>query len=685
MRSAVLSSLAFAAMAAAGGSAARDPIPVDAFAKMPEIQSLSMSSDGKRIVALIGKADAEEFETSLATWDLDNLGAGPTVTASGDRMKFISASALKSDHIFVVGRQEFTGAIGECGGEGQSIGNTKTFVTKAYLTDSTQSSFDEAFADKGRAMGVSDLQQRCFEIFGSAGLVNQLPLDPENVLVQQTNMGTLRTDYYRFNLRTQATELVYRAGGRATPGLFDPRTGDLLTKNELEAVGSTFEQRVLIKNPETGEFEVHDNLTRKINDRFEFNFVGRDEATGKFYVLTDLFSDLVQARMYDPKTREFDDEPLIAHPEFSIANIVLGTRPSDFNKVLGYTVAAMNIETTWVEPGLAAIHEGLKQAFPGQQVNVLSYTDDRKKFLFSTESNRHPPRYFLLVDGKQVLPLGTERTGIDPNDIGEQRWVTWTARDGMKIPGILDLPAGWTPEQGPLPTIIHPHGGPWSRDVGGWDASGWVPFLTSRGYAVLRPQYRGSSGLGRRLWLSGDAEWGQKMQDDKDDGAAWLVEQGIADADRIAIFGYSYGGFAAAAAVVRENSPYACAISGAPVTDLARLGNTWSENRLQRIVQGTTVKGMDPMQNTDKANIPVLLYVGDRDVRTPAWHAQNFYNAVKDKVPAKFELIADQPHSLPWYPRQVDQGLTLIENFLNNECKMATSNRAPAASTSTGH
>jgi dipeptidyl aminopeptidase/acylaminoacyl peptidase len=208
--------------------------------------------------------------------------------------------------------------------------------------------------------------------------------------------------------------------------------------------------------------------------------------------------------------------------------------------------------------------------------------------------------------------------------------------------------------------------------------------MVSRCHVVLQPQYRGSADWGRALWKAGDAEWGQKMQDDKDDGAAWLVEQGIADADRIAIFGYSYGGFAAAAAVVRENSPYACAISGAPVTDLARLGNTWSENRLQRIVQGQTVKGMDPMQNTDKANIPVLLYVGDRDVRTPSWHAQNFYNAVKDRVPAKFELIADQPHSLPWYPRQVDQGLTLIENFLNNECKMATSNRTPAG-TSTGH
>ena len=196
-----------------------------------------------------------------------------------------------------------------------------------------------------------------------------------------------------------------------------------------------------------------------------------------------------------------------------------------------------------------------------------------------------------------------------------------------------------------------------------------MPFLTSRGYAVLRPNYRGSAGLGRTLWLAGDAEWGQKMQDDKDDGAAWLVEQGIAAKDRIAIFGYSYGGFAAAAAVVRPNGPYQCAISGAPVTDLTKLGRSWSENRLQRILQGRTVTGMDPMKNTGKASIPLLTYVGDRDVRTPAFHAKSFYDAVKGKVPARFELIPDMPHSMPWYPRHQTVTLGLIEDFLAKDCK----------------
>jgi dipeptidyl aminopeptidase/acylaminoacyl peptidase len=120
--------------------------------------------------------------------------------------------------------------------------------------------------------------------------------------------------------------------------------------------------------------------------------------------------------------------------------------------------------------------------------------------------------------------------------------------------------------------------------------------------------------------------------------------------------------------VVRPNSPYQCAIAGAPVTDLNKLGWSWSENRLQRILQGKTVKGMDPMLNTDKANIPVLLYVGDRDVRTPAFHAEGFYQAVKGKVPAKFKLVADMPHSMPWYPRHQTETLGLIESFLKQEC-----------------
>ncbi len=645
---------------------ARQPIPAESFARVPQIQSVSMSTDGKNLVALIEAPNSNHQETALATWDMDNLSAPPKITNSGDRMKFIGASAMKANRIIVFGRQEWTGQLAGCG-EGSATGATKTFVMKPYLTDSQHSNFTEAFAANVRRVGVGEDTLRCMELAGSASLASTLPLDPDNVIIRQMN-SSFQANYYLYNLRTNETRLLMNAGGRTQPGLFNPRNGEVMIRTQIEPVGGDFELRVFFRRPGSEEFVQHENLTRKLSERQTLEFVGVDEATGKFYVLTDQNSDLVQAWMYDPATRQFDAEPLIAHPEFSIGGLILGSQPSNFNKVLGFTIDGPSIETVYVDPQMKSIHDGLKNSYPGQNVRINSYNDDLSRVLFTTESARHAPTYHLLLDRREVKTLGSQRPWINANDIGEQRWITYEARDGLKIPAILDLPAGWKPSDGPLPAIVHPHGGPWARDYAGWDASGWVPFLTSRGYAVLRPQYRGSSGLGRRLWTEGDAQWGLKMQDDKDDAAAWLVKEGIAAPDRIAIFGYSYGGFAAAAAAVRPNGPFQCAISGAPVTDLARIGRNWSDNRLQRILQGRTVTGMDPMKNTANANIPVLLYVGDRDVRTPAFHAKNFHDAIRGRVSSRFELIADMPHSMPWYPRHQTQTLGLIEQFLANDC-----------------
>ncbi|HXD36040.1 MAG TPA: alpha/beta fold hydrolase, partial [Rhodanobacter sp.] len=408
------------------------------------------------------------------------------------------------------------------------------------------------------------------------------------------------------------------------------------------------------------------------SDRHEMSVVGLDEATGKYYVLTDQFSDKVQARLYDVTTQKFDPEPAVADNDYSIIDLLFSKRPENFNQVVGFVVGGSYPQTVYVDPTLKGIQAGLEKAFPGQQVGISSYTNDFSKVLFTTESANTPGAYHLLLNKKQLATLGSIRPWIKPGTTGEESWVSYTARDGLEIPAILDLPAGWKKGDAPAPAIVMPHGGPWARDYMGWDASGWVPMLTSRGYAVLRPQYRGSQGLGRKLWLAGDAQWGLKMSDDLDDGAAWLVSQGITKKGDIAIFGYSYGGFAASAATVRSPSPYQCAIAGAPVADLGRLNTSWSDNRLQRILQGQTVKGMDPMKNADKAHLPIMLFDGDRDVRTPpAIHARPFYEAVKGKVPAQYHSIADMPHSMPWYPRQQRETLTLIENFLAKDCGLA--------------
>lgn len=660
--------LSAAAATAAMADVTADPIPIEDFARVPNIQSVSLSPDGNTLAAIIAAPGSDNEDTALATWDLADPSAPPVVTPSGDRMKFIGANALGSEQVWVIGRQEWTGRLGGCG-EGRVTGATRTFVVKPYLTDDEHSDFEEAFAASGRAVGVSEETRRCFEIAGDAAVVNTLPADPEHVLIQQVNITTLQANYYRYNLNTGQQELITREGGSQVPALFSSEDGELLARVELESVADgDFEERTYIKNFETGAFEHHPALDTLVSERQTLSIQGFTEDEQYAYVVTDRFSDKDAVHLYDLEAREFDPEPLLAHPDFDVSGVIFGSQPGNFGEVLGFTYLGLTPETFWLNETLASIQAGLEQAYPDLDVDIMDYTDGYDTVLFSTAAPDAPPSYHILRNQSEVTSLGQSRPWIESENIGEQRWVYYEARDGLQIPAILDLPAGWEEGDDPLPAIIHPHGGPWSRDFGGWDVSGWVPFFTSRGYAVLRPQYRGSTGVGRELWLAGDNEWGLKMQDDKDDGAQWLVEQGIADPDRIAIMGYSYGGFAAMAAVVRENSPYQCAIAGAGVSNLGRISNLWSDNFLQRVRQGRTVDGMDPIENTEKANIPVLVFHGDRDVRVPLFHGEDFYNAVRDTVPAELVVIEDMPHSLPWYPRHFRVMLSEMEDYLQNDC-----------------
>ncbi|WP_022697510.1 alpha/beta hydrolase family protein [Euryhalocaulis caribicus] len=652
-------------------TSANAQIPVEDLARTPAVTNVTMSSDGSYLVGLMTPPGDKGEELALAVWDLEN-SQGPVITPGNDRMRFIAAQALKADKLFAVGRQAWTGPAGRCGIEGRSIGNTRTFLTKLYMTSTDMDDFEEPFQKAQNMLGTSEATQLCFELTGTAGLHQDLPLDPNDVIAQRLNTASLNAEYIRVDLESGREELIYRENSREAAGLFDSRTGELLTQSRIEPTGGgDYDFEILLKNPSTGAFEVHDKLTTTASGRHSVSIAGRDEETGKYYVITDLMSDdLAEVYFYDPQTREFDDEPMFATRDFSATGVILGSTEADFNQLLGFTYGGAVQKTYYVDPEWDSIQKGLEQAFPGQNISFGNYTGDKSKIMFTVSSSTNPPTYYLLRDKSRTDVIGAARPWIKSDQLRATELVNYQARDGMKIPGFLTLPAGWEKSDGPLPSIVLPHGGPWARDSAGWDSSGWPQFLASRGYAVLQPQYRGSTGFGRKLWMAGDAEWGQKMQDDKDDGAQWLVEQGIADPNRMAIFGYSYGGFAAFAATVRENGPFRCAIAGAGVADLAKLDNSWSENRLQRALQGRTVKGMDPMNNTSKANIPILIYHGDRDTRVPLFHSQDFYNAVKDKVNAKLVVIDDMPHSLPWWPEQHRESLSEIESFLASDCGM---------------
>lgn len=664
-----LASLSCAALLGLGLPAAAEPLKVEDISRYPVVSSVSMSLEGDMLVGLVQDPSKDGAEQAAAIWDLSGEIdtakplAPASITPHNGRMRFFGASALKQGKSLWFARQEWTGRLAGCG-EGRTTGATKTFVIKVYMGDENLKIGDMPGGSRER---LSEEMRRCMEINNTTGLVSIMAADPEHVVINRFSMRDGER-YFKHNLKTGREEFLYSDTGAVRVDRISGRDGMPISKSELDTAGGEYKVYVHLIDQKTGQFTREEPLTTRAADRFEVQVLHRDQ-DGRYFILTDKFTDKAAIYLYDPSTDKFETEPVFAHPDFSATGLLTSTRARDFGEIVGFTYAGAKGEVYWIDGELNSIQEGLEAAYPGQSVSINSYNNDMSRVLFTVSSSSMPPAYFLLVDKSKVAVIGYSRPWIKPDQLRQTELVYYDARDGLSIPGLLTLPKDLQEGQKARGAIILPHGGPWSRDSAGWDSSGWPQFLASRGFVVLQPQYRGSTGWGRNLWLAGDAQWGLKMQDDKDDGAAWLVEKGYVDADKIAIFGYSYGGFAAMAATVRPDSPYQCAIAGAGVSNLTRLGNNWSDNRLQRAFQGHTVKGMDPAKNAEKANIPILVYHGDRDVRVPLFHGVDFYNAVKKYQPqSELLVVPDMPHSMPWYPEQHEVTLNAIERFLTTTC-----------------
>ncbi|MDG1707663.1 MAG: prolyl oligopeptidase family serine peptidase, partial [Emcibacteraceae bacterium] len=207
----------------------------------------------------------------------------------------------------------------------------------------------------------------------------------------------------------------------------------------------------------------------------------------------------------------------------------------------------------------------IAKTFPDKTVAVISQTKDQIEMILSVEAPHSPQSYYYINsqtgDYKQITQ--TYR-GLDHSKLAQMTPITYTARDGLEIPGYLMLPKGGSGKN--MPMVVMPHGGPMARD--GWAFDYWAQFLTTRGIAVLQMNYRGSTGYGEEYRMLGYHEWGRKMLEDINDGAKWMVSQGYTDPERMCVIGWSYGGYAALQSIVKDQSLYKCSVAMAPVTDL---------------------------------------------------------------------------------------------------------------------
>lgn len=277
----------------------------------------------------------------------------------------------------------------------------------------------------------------------------------------------------------------------------------------------------------------------------------------------------------------------------------------------------------------AARLKALQQAFPGQVAMPVSATEDGAKLVVRVYSDRNPGDYYLFdVKTMHADLLASQREWIDPSQMAEQRAVEFKARDGQSLHGLLTLPPGVEAKN--LPLVVHPHGGPLGMlDLWGWEAE--TQLLASRGYAVLQVNFRGSGGYGERFLMAGKQRWDSVMIDDISDGARWVVQQGIADAGRLCIYGASYGGYAALMSAVREPDLYRCAIGYAGVYDLELLKHDTditdtSRGRIffSEFVGATPeqLRTASPLGAIGRLKAAVMIIHGEQDERAPLSQAK---------------------------------------------------------------
>jgi dipeptidyl aminopeptidase/acylaminoacyl peptidase len=400
-------------------------------------------------------------------------------------------------------------------------------------------------------------------------------------------------------------------------------------------------------------------------------------ADGTLYVTARGGRDTVSLYAFDYQTGKIKPEPLIETKGYDFSGGLIANRAS----LLGVHYETDAEASIWFDPAMRAIQEKIDTLLPST-VNMVSVAaaPDAPWALVRSYSDLQPPVFMLynLQTGK-LNKVGEARPDIDPRRMARQDVLRYKARDGLEIPALLTIPAG-TPKGAKLPLVVLVHGGPYVRGTS-W---GWHPqsqFLASRGYAVLEPEFRGSTGYGAAHFTAGWKQWGLKMQDDIADGARWAIAQGIADPKRICIAGASYGGYATLMGLVKDPELYRCGVDWVGVTDIQLLydghwsfksdmSDEWKQYGMPEMV-GDPVKDAEqlaatsPLRQAARIRQPLLMAYGGVDRRVPMYHGRKFYDAVT-KTNKQVEWIEYQEEGHGWsLPKNSIDFWSRVEKFLD--------------------
>lgn len=574
---------------------------------------------------LVTGAAALLTATTAAAADLATMFAGrPAVmqaalSPDGDKVVFVSAyftggrvvrvtDVATGKTTIVMGGKDLSVQPRYCAFKGET--RTICTVYGVFGTGTVLSSFNRVVAvdTDGRnttALGENDTTGGSASRYGG-DVIDWLPEDPDHALMQ-LRYGVATIDMRSGLARAKETSSV-SFSDMGTDNHGEIRFRSLVQGDPSGYVRDRVTYQVRAKGSKTwlplGKASISDNEAP--------SYLGFDETGDRIFRLAPHDGRMA---LYSVATDGSNAETLIyAHPTVDVEGVL---RIGKYRRPVAATYTVERGEYEFFDQKLAALGRSLSKALPGHPaVSVLDESWDGTKKLVYADGDNVPGRYYIL-DGatKQLAELFSVYPALDGVTMGSVTPVQFTARDGTKIPGYLTLPPGRSDAKG-LPGIVLPHGGPSARDSIGFD---WLSqFLAASGYAVLQPNFRGSSGYGSNFFAKNGFQSWELAIGDVNDGARWLVSQGV-DAKRLGIVGWSYGGYAALQASVMEPSLYRATVAIAPVTDLTLMRKEAFNRSNYKLVdtmigEGPHVIAGSPARNAAKITVPVLMFHGDKDL-----------------------------------------------------------------------
>ena len=630
-------------------AAAVQRIPVEAFAADAEVGQAALSPDGTRIAAvssakgsdLIFVIDPEAPEKVLRRITIGKTSLEELSWAGKDRviLKLSSDAAflgLLNQTVLLVVVDINTGSVR------QLTEKDKTFLASEVLFVAPDGKYALI---AGRKAGDRGMSVKNFNLATGESTMVQPPIsDVWSWFVDGQGIvrGGLAHGDYRWTIyyRTKAAEPLTKFTNK-----FDDRHEDIFESVYFSPIGG---ESVVVSNHVTGRFAAY---------RLNLETV-------------------------EPGTLIFEN------PQGDIESIV---RDGATGKVVGIRYHDERWRTHWIDPQLARAQAKIDGALKGSENRIVDYSRDRGRMLVRSARPDDPGVYFLFDRQKgELKTIFAQIPAIPETSLSPTRFVRYQARDGLMIPAFLTLPKDRPGKN--LPLVVMPHGGPFARDT--WEYDPMVQLLANRGYAVLQPQFRGTTGFGRDFVERGYGQWGRKMQDDLDDGFDWLVSQGTADPKRVCIFGGSYGGYAAIWGAIRNPERYRCAISWAGVTDLRmmlkhdrtlfvarRYYRDWRE-RVTGINGKENLDQLSPVKQARRLRVPLLVGHGRKDSNVPVAQAEELAKALgKSGIAVDTSYYPESGHNF-WNTADFTDWLKKVEAFLARHNPADPAAALPAPKTS---